>query len=52
MAEVNKGILDEYLLNPIKLIEMAHNFIKRTIHGLNIEVSMKICDGELELEKI
>jgi len=52
LTEENQGIIDEYLLNPMKLITMTQNFIKRTTKELNMKVSTKICDGELDLEKM
>jgi hypothetical protein len=30
LIEVNQGVLDEYLLKPIKLIKMTRDFFKRT----------------------
>jgi hypothetical protein len=39
-------------MNPIRLIKLAHNFIKKTENELKLEVTTKICDGELDLEKM
>jgi hypothetical protein len=51
-TEVSQGILDEYFLNPMKLITMTQDFIKRTTQELILEVSTKIYNGELDLEKM
>jgi hypothetical protein len=34
------------------LITLTQNFIKKTEQELKLEVSTKICDGELDLEKM
>jgi hypothetical protein len=39
-------------MKPIKLITLAKNFIKNTKQDLKLEVTTKICDGELDLEKM
>jgi hypothetical protein len=45
LTEVNKEILNDYLMKPIKLITLAKNFIKKTEADLKLEVTTKICDG-------
>jgi hypothetical protein len=52
LTKVNKEVLNDYLMKPIKLITLAKNFIKKTEKNLNLEVTIKICDGELDLEKM
>jgi hypothetical protein len=49
---VNHDVLDEYLLNPTKLITMNYMFFKNMTHELWLEVSTKVSDGELYLENI
>jgi hypothetical protein len=36
----------------VRIITLAQNFIKKIEEELNLEVTTKICDGELDLEKI
>jgi hypothetical protein len=36
LTEVNKEVLDEYLLKPNKLFMMTHNFIKNATHELKL----------------
>jgi hypothetical protein len=52
LTEVNKESLEEHLLKPVRLITMTQNFVKRTTQELKQEVSTKVCDGELDIEKM
>jgi hypothetical protein len=52
LTKINKDSLEEYLLRPVKLITMAREFIKSTTQELKQEVSTKVCDGELDVEKM
>jgi hypothetical protein len=39
-------------MKPTRLITLAKEFIKNTEKGLKLEVTTKICDGEMDLEKM
>jgi transposase len=39
-------------MKPMKLITLAKRFIKNIEQELKLEVTTKICDGELDLEKM
>jgi hypothetical protein len=40
------------LINPIRIVTLAHNFINNIEKELKIEVTTKIFDGKLDLEKM
>jgi len=40
------------MLKTSSLINMAQHFVKHTTHKLKKEVSTKVCDGELVMEKM
>jgi hypothetical protein len=52
LTEVNREVLNEYMINPIKSDHNDQDFIKRTEKQLKLEVTTKICDGEQDLEKM
>jgi predicted DNA-binding protein YlxM (UPF0122 family) len=52
LIEINKESLEEYMLKLVRLITMTQNFVKRTTQELKQEVSTKVCDGELDIEKM
>ena len=39
-------------MNPMKIITLDKSFIKNIEQELKLEVTTKICDGELDLEKM
>jgi hypothetical protein len=52
LTEINKESVEENLLKPVRLITMNKNFFKRTSQELKKEVSTKVCDGEMDIEKM
>ena len=52
LTEINKESVEEHLLKPVRLITMNKNFFKRTSQELKKEVSTKVCDGEMDIEKM
>jgi hypothetical protein len=40
------------MLKPVRLINMTQHFVKHTTQELKKEVSTKVCDGELVMEKM
>jgi hypothetical protein len=52
LTQVKKEFLEEHMLKPVMLISMTQHFVKHTAHEFNQEVSTKVCDGELVMEKM
>jgi hypothetical protein len=44
--------LEEHLLRPARLINTIQHFVKDTTKELQQEVSSKVCNGELIIEKL
>jgi hypothetical protein len=49
---VNKEVLGKNIINPIKLISLAKDFMQQTEQSLKIEVTNPICDSEIDLENM
>ena len=52
LTQVKKEFLEEHLLKPSKLINTTQHFVKCTTQEFHQEVSTKVCDGELVIEKM
>jgi hypothetical protein len=52
ITEINKEVLNEHLVKPTRLVTMAKDYIRNTEQSIKLEVAAKICDGELDLEKM
>jgi hypothetical protein len=52
LTQVKNESLEEHMLKPTKFISMNQDFVKCTTWELKQEFSIKVCDGELEVEKM
>jgi hypothetical protein len=52
IKEVNKDILNKYLVNPIRLTTSNNSYVKRIEKEMNKEVFMILCEGEMQLDKM
>jgi hypothetical protein len=52
IKEVNKEILSEYLMKPTRLITLTKYYLKRIQQDIKLEIASRICDGELQVEKM
>jgi len=52
ITEVNEDVLTKYLAHPIKKNVATNEFVNKIHRDMKKEVVDKICDGELELEKM
>jgi hypothetical protein len=52
LTKLNKESLEEHLLKLVRIITMTQNFVKHTTQELKQDVSTKVCDEELDIEKM
>jgi len=52
LTQVGKESLEEHLLNPLRLVSITQYYVKSTTKELHQEVSAKVCNGELIIEKM
>jgi hypothetical protein len=51
LEKIDKEIVNQYMIQPMKCMLVTEDFIKSTRKDLKTEVIDRICDGELELEE-
>jgi hypothetical protein len=52
LQDVNKEILNEYLIKQVKLPTATDAYIKKIHIDIKKEVAERICNGELHIEKM
>jgi hypothetical protein len=52
LKDMGKYSLKKYLVNVIKLNTLAKNYVKKIEQEIKRDVVTKLCDGELQLEKM